>query len=162
MVPFPIVIINIFGSKKLISYSYPHTLETRGEDNFNSRSSQQLSLGSRYLLPIEFGRPTDAAGAGQHDAHGPYTFKHLSIWAYLAFGLIVLWISFVTVYACFRCCRAHIVRLDISDDENTQIWKKRSAAASKRKEHSHIWGWMGEISAASSEVCWQEISRMWL
>lgn len=167
MTPFPIVTIKNFGSKSLISYSHlhTHTLETRAEDNFDSRSSQQISLTIRDApsrITIEIGRPTDTTGANWHNIHGPYALKHLSFWTYLALGLIVLCISFVTVYACFRCCQAHIIRLDISDDENPQIYEKGPMVASKRNGRLQKRGWKRErsISAASSEVCWQKISRV--
>jgi len=166
MTPFPIVTMKSFGSKSLFSYShlYTHTLETRAEDNFDSRSSQQISLTIRDApsrITTEIGGPTDTTGANWHNIHGPYALKHLSFWTYLALGLIVLWISFVTVYACFRCCQAHIIRLDISD-ENPQIYEKGSMVASKRNGRLQKRGWKRErsISAASSEVCWQKISRM--
>jgi len=112
-------------------------------------------------ITTEIGGPTDTTGANWHNIHGPYALKHLSFWTYLALGLIVLWISFVTVYACFRCCQAHIIRLDISD-ENPQIYEKGSMVASKRNGRLQKRGWKRErsISAASSEVCWQKISRM--
>jgi len=167
MAPFPIVTMKNFGSKSLISYLYlyTHTLETRAEDNLDSRSSQQISLtirGTPSRIITEIGGPTDTTGANWHNIHGPYTLKHLSFWTYLALGLIVLWISFVTIYACFRCCRAHIIRLDISDGENPQVYEKGSMVASKRNGRLQKRGWKRErnISVASSEVCWQKISRM--
>jgi len=166
MTLFPIVTMKSFGSKSLFSYShlYTHTLETRAEDNFDSRSSQQISLTIRDApsrITTEIGGPTDTTGANWHNIHGPYALKHLSFWTYLALGLIAFWISFVTVYACFRCCQAHIIRLDISD-ENPQIYEKGSMVASKRNGRLQKRGWKRErsISAASSEVCWQKISRM--
>lgn len=165
MAPFPIVTMNNFGRKSLISYSHLHTLETRAEDNFDSRSSQQVSLTSSDApsrVTTEIGGPTDTTGANWRNLHGPYTLKHLSFWTKLALGLIVLWMSFVTVYACFRCCRAHIIRLDIDEGENPQVCEKRSVVASKRNGRLQKQGWKrkGNNSAASSEVCWQRISRM--
>jgi len=165
MAPFPIVTMKNFGNKSLISYSHLHTLEARAEDSFDSRSSQQVSLTSRdgaSRITTEIGGPTDTAGADWRNIHGPYALKHLSFWTYLALGLIVLGISFVTAYACFSCCRAHIIRLDITNDENPQVCEEGSVAASKRNGCLQKRGWKRErnVSAASSEVCWQNISRM--
>ncbi|KAJ3562640.1 hypothetical protein NP233_g9448 [Leucocoprinus birnbaumii] len=109
------------GQRKISysSHTRNHILQTRAIE-FASQppSPSPSSSSSPPSLPTTSKRPlAHTAGAAWHNAHGPYTLNHLSIWAYFALGVIMLVVGFVGVYTCLRCCRTNVVRVDEGEGE---------------------------------------------
>lgn len=69
-----------------------------------------------------------------------HTLEHLSVWAYIALAFVILALTVVMLYACYICCRSHVVRIDQTE----------TIGARKRRK-----GWLPleeEFSSAESQV----------
>jgi hypothetical protein len=84
---------------------------------------------------------TDLASRPErHTTKHSHTLAHLSIWAYIALGFVIFALTVVMLYACYSCCRSHVVRIE---EVGTRDVRKRQGRWLPLK---------GSLSSAESQV----------
>lgn len=153
----PVFIMDEFGRRVPLTYIHESHIELhhlrefrigiRAEDSYTSATFQPISSPGRdpSLSPPSVFSPTTANTTssirshhnnigGHEHIHGPHSFKHLSIWAYLAFGFVVVTVVVLLGYTCVRCCAAHIVRLDSSVEDGRKGERKGGLEGGETKK----------------------------